>query len=131
MINLLARIPDCDSHSPALVVDLFLSSDSVAFPPLENSDHVVVSVSIVFLSNTNRDVFFHCTAYGYFRANKGGFRKNLGGVPWENIFKLGASVAATGLCEWVQVGFNVYVPHRKYQVNLIHPLGLQLLALQP
>ena len=39
MVNFPTRIPDCDSHSPALL-DLFLSSDAsicstMAFPPLE------------------------------------------------------------------------------------------------
>ena len=48
-------IPDCDFHSPALL-DLFISSDAsisstMAFPPLGNSDHVVVTVSIDFPSN--------------------------------------------------------------------------------
>ena len=38
-------------------------------------------------------------------------------VPWEDIFKLGASAAATEFCEWVQVGIDVYIPHRKYQVK--------------
>ena len=41
MVNSPTRIPDCDSHSHALL-DLFLS-----FPPLANSDHVVL-VSIDF-----------------------------------------------------------------------------------
>ena len=55
MVNFPTRIPDCDSHSPALL-DLFLSSDAsicstMAFPPLGNSDHVVVLVSIDFPSN--------------------------------------------------------------------------------
>ena len=39
-------------------------------------------------------------------------------VPWEDIFKLGASAAASEFCEWVQVGIDVYIPHRKYQVKL-------------
>ena len=52
MVNFPTRIPDCDSHSPALL-DLFLPSDAsicstMAFPPLQNSDHVIVSVSIDF-----------------------------------------------------------------------------------
>ena len=52
MLNFPTQIPDCDSHSPALV-DLFLSSSAgicstMAFPPLENSKHFVVSVSIDF-----------------------------------------------------------------------------------
>ena len=38
-------------------------------------------------------------------------------VPWEDIFKLGASAAASEFCEWVQVGIDVYIPHRKYQVK--------------
>ena len=55
MVNFPTRIPDCDSHSPALL-DLFLSSDAIicstmAFPPLGNSDHVVVWASIYFPSN--------------------------------------------------------------------------------
>ena len=37
-------------------------------------------------------------------------------VPWKDIFKLGASAAAREFCEWVQVGIDVYIPHRKYQV---------------
>ena len=69
MVNFPTRIPDCDSHSPALL-DLFLSSDAsicstMAFPPLGNSDHVVVSVSIDFPSNSQQDAPFHCLAYYY------------------------------------------------------------------
>ena len=61
MVNFPTRIPDCDSHSPALL-DLFLSSDAsicstIAFPPLGNSDHVV-SVPIDFPLNSQRDVPF-------------------------------------------------------------------------
>ena len=38
-------------------------------------------------------------------------------IPWEDIFKLCPSTAATEFCEWVQVGSDVYIPHRKYQVK--------------
>ena len=54
----------------------------MAFPPLGNSDHVVVSVSIDFPSNS-----------------------------------LSASATASEFCEWVWVGIDVYIPHRKYQVK--------------
>ena len=37
-------------------------------------------------------------------------------VPWEDIFKFSA-FAASEFCEWFQVGIDVYVPHRKYQVK--------------
>ena len=33
------------------------------------------------------------------------------------MFKLGASAAASEFCEWVQVGIDVYISHRKYQVE--------------
>ena len=38
-------------------------------------------------------------------------------VSWEDVFKLGGSAAASEFCEWVQVGIEVYDPHRKYQVK--------------
>ena len=38
-------------------------------------------------------------------------------VPWGDIFKLGASAAASEFCEWAQVGSDAYIPHRKYQVK--------------
>ena len=38
-------------------------------------------------------------------------------VSWEYIFKLSASAASSKFCEWVQVGIDVYIHHRKYQVN--------------
>ena len=73
MVNFLTRIPDCDSHGPALL-DLFLTSDAsicsvMAFPPLGNSDHVVVSVSIHFPSNSQQDSQFYGIAYDYSRAD--------------------------------------------------------------
>ena len=121
MVDFPTRIPDCDSHSPALL-DLFLSSDAsicstMAFPPLGNSDHVVVSVSIDFPTNSQQDAPFYRIAYDYSRADWDGLRDHLRDVPWEDIFKLGASAAASEFCEWVQVGIDVYIPHRKYQVK--------------
>ena len=38
-------------------------------------------------------------------------------VPWEDIFKLDASPAASEFCESVQVGNDAYIPHRKNQVK--------------
>ena len=115
------RIPDCDVHSPALL-DLFISSDAsicstMAFPPLGNSDHVVVSISIDFPINSKQDTPFHRLAYDYSRADWNCLRDHLRDVPWEDIFKLSASAAASEFCEWVQVGIDVYIPHRKYQVK--------------
>ena len=115
MINFPIRIPDCDSHSPALL-DLFLSTDASicstkASSPLGNSDHVVVSVSIDFPSYSQQDAAFHCIAYDYSRDDWDSLHDHLRDVPWEDIFKLSASGAASEFCEWVQVGIDVYIPH--------------------
>ena len=111
-----------DSHCPALL-DLFISSDAsicstMAFPPLGNSDHVAVSVSFDFPSNSQQNAPFHCIAYDYSHADWDGLFDHLRDVPWEDMFKLSASSAASEFCEdWVQVGIDVYIPHHKYHVK--------------
>ena len=79
-----------------------------ASPPLGNSDHVVVSVSIDFPSYSQRDAPFHRIAYHYSRADWDGPN---------HISKLSTSAATSEFCEWFQVGIEVYIPHRKYQVK--------------
>ena len=107
MANFPTRIPDCNSHSPALLV-LFLSSDAgicstMAFPPLGNFDHVIVSVSIDFPSNLQRDAPFHRIAYDNSRADWEGLRDHLIDVPWEISLK---SVVLLLLVNFVS-GFRV------------------------
>ena len=97
------RIPDCDSHSPALL-DLFISSDAsicstMAFPPLGNSDHVVVSVSIDFPTNSQQDAPFHHIAYDYSCADWDGLCDHLRDVPLDDIFNLSSCAAASEFCE--------------------------------
>ena len=109
------QIPDCDSHTIALL-DLFLSSDAsicstIAFPPMGNSDHVIVSVSIDFPLNSQWDAPFHRIAYDYSCADWDGLYDHLRDVPYEDIFKLSPSAAASEFCEWFQVGTDVYIPH--------------------
>ena len=115
MVNFPTWIPDCDSQSPALL-NFFLSSDAsicstMPFPPLKNSNHIVVSFSIDFPSNTKRDGLFHRIAYDYSRADEDGLRDHLREVPSEDIFKLSASAAASEFCEWVKDGTDVDIPH--------------------
>ena len=87
-------------------MDFFLSSDdssicsTMVFPPLGNSDHVV-SFSIDFPTNSQWDAPFHHIAYDYSCADWDGLRDHLRDVPWEDIFKLGASAAASEFSEWV------------------------------
>ena len=52
MFNFPTRIPDCESHSPALL-DLFISSDAsicsaMAFPSLGNSDMLLFQLPFTF-----------------------------------------------------------------------------------
>ena len=85
MVNFPTLIPECDSHNPALL-DLFHTSDTsicsaMAFSPLGNSDHVVVSVSIDFPSNSQRHAPFHRIAYDYSHADWDGLWDHLKDVP--------------------------------------------------
>ena len=135
MVNFPTRIPHSDSHSPDLL-DLFLSSctsifSAMAFPPLGNSDHVLVSVSIDSLSNSQRDALLHLIAYDYSCADWAGLRDHLRDVPWKDIFKLGASAAASETCEWVWVGIDVYTLIENIKSSLIHFHDFQLLVLLP
>ena len=100
----------------------FLSSDTsicstMASPPLRNSDHVAVLISINFPSNSQWNALFYLIAYDYSCADWDSLPDHLREVPWEDIFKLSASAAASDLCEWVQVDIDIYIPHRKYQVK--------------
>ena len=118
MVLFLTRIQDCDSRSPALL-DLFLSSELVfvlqwiflhwenlimllsqfplTFHHLHNGMHCFIALLIAIIVLIGR-VFVII-----FRI-----------VPWEYIFKLSASAAASEFFEWAQVGIDVYIPHRKY-----------------
>ena len=85
MVNFPTRIPDCDSHSRALL-DLFISFSgciysTVALPPFRNSNRVVVSVSIDFPSYSQWDASFHRIAYDYSGADWKGLCDHFGDVP--------------------------------------------------
>ena len=66
----------------------------MTFPPLGNSNHVV-SVSIDLPSNSQWDTSFHHIACDYSLADWDGLHDHLRDVPWEGIFKIGASAAAS------------------------------------
>ena len=105
MVNFPTWIPDCECYSPTLL-DLFLSSDasicsSMAFPPLGNSDHVVVSVSIDFSTNLKWDAPFHCIAYDYSLADWDSLCDHLRDVQWEDVFKVACIVNIELFCmDW-------------------------------
>ena len=88
--------------------DLCLSSVAsicytVALPALENSDHIIVSVSIDFPLNWKRGTLFMAI---------------LVGLQWclrssEDIFKFSAFAAAAQFCELAQVGNDAKISHCK------------------
>ena len=49
----------------------------------------------------------------------------------ERYLRFGASDAASEFCEWVQVGIDVYMPHRKGQIKSHSSPWFQLLVLLP
>ena len=65
IVNFPTRIPDCDSHSPALS-SVSSICYAMAFPPLRNSDHVVAAVSIDSPSYSQWDAPFHRITYAVF-----------------------------------------------------------------
>ena len=83
----------------------------MAFPPLGNSDHVVVSVCIDFPSYSQWDASFHGIACDYSRAHWDGLSDHLRDISWEDIFKLSSSATASEFCVCIQVGIDVYIPH--------------------
>ena len=107
-LELCTKIPDCDYHSPALL-DLFISPDALF--PLGNSNCVVVSASIEITLYLQWDVQFNCIAYDYSCTDWDGLSDHLRDVPWEDIFRLGASAASKEFCEWAHIGIDVYDPH--------------------
>ena len=94
---------------------LFWISFFLDSPPLRNSDHVVVSISTDFSSNTKQD--FPASSHSLWL-----FSFRLGrSLWWFEIFSLwrylSSAAAATEFCEWVQFGIDVYFPQHKYQVK--------------
>ena len=86
MVNFSTWILGCDFHIPALLV-LFLSSgtstcSAIAILPLEHSDAPI-----------------HRIAYDYSHADWDGLHHHLIDVPWKDIFKPSAFVAASEICE--------------------------------
>ena len=86
----------------------------MAFSPLGNSDHVVISVFIGFSTNIKWDALI---AYNYCCADWDGLYGHLRDVPWEDTFKLNATAAASEFFEWVQVEIDLYIRYWKYQVK--------------
>ena len=60
-----------------------------------------------------------------------GLFDHLRDLPWEDIFKLSASAAASEFCEWVQVEIDVVSLVENIRSSLTHLHGFQLLVPLP
>ena len=92
----------------------------MTFPPLGNSDHVVVTVSIDFPSNSQENALFHCIAYDYSCADWDSLYDHLRYVPLEDILNL---VIMLLLVKYILLG-NI-------RSSLTHLHGFQMLVLLP
>ena len=86
----------------------------MAFPPLENSDHVVVTVSIDFPINSKHNVPFHCVAYDYSYAD------------WDGLLLLLVNFVSGFRLELMYISLIVSI-----RSNLTHLHGFQQLVLLP
>ena len=124
MVNFPTRIPDCDSHSLALL-DFYLLT--LVFVPQWFSlywESLIILLSQFLLTFRQTQIGMpHCIVQLMIILV-------LRDVLWEDIFKLSASDAASEICEWFQVVIDVYTPHSKYQLKS-HLHGFQLLLLLP
>ena len=57
----------------------------MALPPLGNSDHVIVSVSIDVPSNSQQNTLFHRIAYEYSCADWNGLCDHFRDIPWDDL----------------------------------------------
>ena len=117
MTNFPTWIPDCKSHSLALS-DLFISSSTSicsTMPSLHWETLIMfLSQLSLILPHTHKEMprFIAKTILMLIDS----LCDHLRDVPWQNIFKLNASAAASELCKWFQVEIGPYIPHCMYQV---------------
>ena len=89
--------------SVLLITLSILVNSAGVFPPLENSDHVLASVSIDFPSSSQCNPPFHCAALRFSYANWVDVLDHLRDVPWKDIFYLSASTAASTFCDRINL----------------------------
>ena len=121
IVDFPTRIPDREDHQPYLL-DLFLCSNpemcsASAHPPLGNSDHLVVSVDVDFIDKSNKEHPYHRTVFSYSNADWDGLRDYLRDVPWIDIFRHNANYAAKEITDWIDIGIDCFIPHRKFQLK--------------
>ena len=86
MVNFPTQIPDCDSHSPALLELLFPLMLVFVLQWLYLHWEILIMLLSQF-SYSQQDALFYCIAYDYFYMDWHGLNGHLRDVSWEDIFK--------------------------------------------
>ena len=103
------------------LLELFLCSNpddcfAKVLPPIGNSNHSIVSVSVSYSSPSATFKPFHRTVQ-FGKADWDGFRCFLADVPWSSVLSLGPALAADELSHWMNLGMEIYIPSRTYQIR--------------
>ena len=122
MVDFATRYPDNLAHTPSRLDLCFCShpdeiSSIVPRTPLGNSDHVVLQLSLKSPSASIHQSPYHRTSYTYGCGDWDSFRNFLRDLPWEDVFSLSADSCATEIAEWLRIGIEEFIPHRRYQVK--------------
>ena len=115
MVNFPTRIPNCGSHSPALL-DFFLFSDAIICSPMA---FLPLEIRIMLLSQ------FPLTFHHIHSRMSSAIALLMTGTVYMIILEMFHGRISLNLVlllllvnsVWVQVGIDVYIPHRKYQVK--------------
>ena len=107
------------------IIKVLFSSDVsicpiMAFHPLQNSDHVVVSVSIDFPLNSQGESLFHCIAYDYCHADWD--------TPWQHILNSALLLLLVDFLRLKLINISLII---SMSSSLTHLHGFQLLVLLP
>ena len=100
------------THSPALL-DLFISSDASICSTVQCCCLGFRWLSMKFTTGCPVSSHSLWLFSGWLGWSSWSFERcSLG-----DVFKVGASASTCEFCEWVQVGIDLHIPHRKYQLR--------------
>ena len=133
MGNFATLILNCDSRNPAFL-DSFRSSEAsicsiMAFLPLGNFNHIVVSASIDFSSNSQQDALFHWITYEYSHVDWDGLHNHLRDVSSKDVFEL--LLLLVNFVSGLRLELMYLSLFLSIRSSLTHLHGFQLLMLFP
>ena len=122
VVDFMTRIPDNPAHASSRLDLCFVSDPGDVFslvpqPPLGTSDHVILQLRLKNSTLISKESPFHRTSYNYKDGDLDSFRDFLRDVPWNDVFLLPANECAVEIAEWIRLGIDEFIPHRRFQVK--------------